>query len=199
MIKLLTGRLDSIDRRETLHYLGLSAVDIPAEETTALLDSCEKEVLAVQDLRCVYDIFDFSAQGDDLDLGFVRVRSHSLALNLAGCSKIVLFACTAGVGVDRLAAEYSRLSPARAAAVQALGGALAEGWCEEIQRHIIAQYGANRTRFSCGYGDLPLTLQRDIFAALSVTKYIGVTLSDNCFMTPTKSVTAIAGIKGGRA
>lgn len=79
--------------------------------------------------------------------------------------------------------------------MQALGAALVEGWCDKIQEMCVREYGANKNRFSCGYGDLPLTLQRDIFAALSVTKHIGITLSDNCFMTPTKSVTAIIGIK----
>jgi cobalamin-dependent methionine synthase I len=76
-----------------------------------------------------------------------------------------------------------------------MGAALIEQWCDIIHKDFKEQYGANKNRFSCGYGDLPLELQRDIFAALNVTKNIGVTLSDNCFMTPTKSVTAIIGIK----
>ena len=195
MIKLLNGRLERIDRREALHYLGMTAKDIPEEQTTKLLDECEAEALKAQALRAVYSIYDFSAEGDELDLGFARVKSHSLALNLEGCRKVVLFACTAGVGIDRLIAAYSRISPSKAAAMQALGAALVEGWCDRIHDMCIAEYGANKRRFSCGYGDLPLTLQRDIFAALSVTKHIGITLSDNCFMTPTKSVTAIIGIK----
>lgn len=195
MIKLLNGRLEHIDRREALHYLGLTAKDIPEEQTTKLLDECEAEALKAQDLRAVYSLYDFSADGDELDLGFAKVKSHSLALNLEGCKKIVLFACTAGVGIDRLIAAYSRISPSKAAAMQALGAALVEGWCDKIHEVCIQTYGANKRRFSCGYGDLSITLQRDIFAALSVTKRIGITLSDNCFMTPTKSVTAIIGIK----
>ena len=195
MIKVLNGRLERIDRREALHYLGLTAKDIPEEQTTKLLDECEAEALRAQDLRAVYSIYGFSADGDELDLGFAKAHSHSLALNLAGCNKIVLFACTAGIGIDRLIAAYSRISPSKAAAMQALGAALVEGWCDEIHAMCTREYGANRSRFSCGYGDLPLTLQRDIFAALSVTKRIGITLSDNCFMTPSKSVTAIIGIK----
>lgn len=195
MIKLLSGRSERIDRRETLHYLGLSARDIPEEQTTKLLDECEAEALKAQNLRAVYSIYDFSADGDELDLGFARVNSHSLSLNLKDCRKIVLFACTAGLGIDRLIAAYSRISPSKAAAMQALGAALVEGWCDEIHDMCVRRYGANKSRFSCGYGDLPLTLQRDIFAALSVTKHLGIVLSDNCFMTPTKSVTAIIGIK----
>lgn len=195
MIKVVNGRLGSITRREALHYLGYTVSQTPSRATTELLDECEQEVLRAQDLRCVYSLFDFSADGDNLDLGFARVKSHSLALNLAGCKKIIVFACTAGMGIDRLIAAYNRISSAKAAAVEALGSALVEDWCDDIHRQMRVQYGANPSRFSCGYGDLPLTLQRDIFAALWVTKFTGITLSDKCFMTPCKSVTAIIGIK----
>ncbi|MGN0818405.1 MAG: vitamin B12 dependent-methionine synthase activation domain-containing protein [Candidatus Coproplasma sp.] len=193
-MKILTGKLKSIDRGETLRYLGYRRQDTPAEEISALLSECESLALAAQDLKAVYGIYDISL-GQPLDLGFTRVKSYDLEKNLAGCNKIVMFAATAGIGIDRLIARYSVLSPARAAVLQAMGAALVEGWCDELHASFISEYGANKSRFSCGFGDLPLTLQRDIFAALCVTKNIGITLSDNCFMTPTKSVTAIIGIK----
>ncbi|MDE6373602.1 MAG: Vitamin B12 dependent methionine synthase activation subunit [Clostridia bacterium] len=194
MIKVIRGRLDGFDGREALRYLGYCKRDIPEDGVRGLMEECGSEVLRVQDLRAVYCEFPLVADGDSLDLGFAKVNSHSLALNLAGCKKIVLFACTAGAGIDRLLAKYNRISPSKAAAVQATGAALVEAWCEEICTSLKREYGAVKPRFSCGYGDLPITLQRDIFAALSVTKNIGITLSDDCFMTPTKSVTAIVGI-----
>lgn len=194
MIKVIRGRLDGFDGQEALRYLGYCKRDIPADNVRSLFEVCGREVLAVQDLRAVYSDFPLATEGDGLDLGFARVKSHSLALNLTGCKKTVLFACTAGAGIDRLLAKYNRISPAKAAVVQAVGAALVEGWCDEICARIEREYGAVKPRFSCGYGDLPLTLQRDIFAVLSVTKNIGITLSDDCFMTPTKSVTAIVGV-----
>jgi cobalamin-dependent methionine synthase I len=123
------------------------------------------------------------------------VDSNALKKNLEGCKKIVLFAATAGAGIDRLILKYNKLSPSRAVVIQAMGAALIEQWCDIIHEGFRKEYGANVSRFSCGYGDLPLTLQRDIFTALNVNKNIGVALSDNCFMTPSKSVTAIIGIK----
>ena len=88
-----------------------------------------------------------------------------------------------------------RVSPSRAAIVQALGSALAEQWCNRVHARIRGEYAALSARFSPGYGDFPLAIQRDVFAALHVTKNIGVTLSEELFMTPSKSVTAIVGIK----
>lgn len=96
--------------------------------------------------------------------------------------------------IARLIAKYNRLSAARAAALQALGAAAAEQWCDKVNARIVLEYGAARPRFSCGYGDLPLKLQREIFPALQVTKNIGVTLTDGDLMIPEKSVTAIVGI-----
>ena len=50
-------------------------------------------------------------------------------------------------------------------------------------------------RFSCGYGELTLALQADIFKALPCEKTLGITLNSSFLMTPTKSVTAIIGIR----
>lgn len=193
-MNVLTGSLKAIDRREALRYLGYSRSVEDMSGVENLIDGCEREVLAVQSLKAVYSLYDIS-RGDGLDLGFARTDSRDLEKYLSGCNKIALFAATAGAGIDRLIAKYNRISPARAAVTQALGAALVEEWCNTVHAQLTAQYGAITARFSCGYGDLPLTLQRDIFAALDVTKKIGVTLSDDCFMTPTKSVTTIVGIK----
>lgn len=193
-MNVLTGNLKAIDRREALRYLGCSRSVEDMSGVEGVIDECEREVLAVQNLKAVYSLYDIS-RGDGLNLGFAKTDSRDLEKYLSGCNKIALFAATAGAGIDRLIAKYNRISPARAAVTQALGAALVEEWCNTVHAQLTAQYGAITARFSCGYGDLPLTLQRDIFAALDVTKKIGVTLSDDCFMTPTKSVTAIVGIK----
>ena len=193
-MNVLTGNLKAIDRREALRYLGCSRSVEDMSGVEGVIDGCEREVLAVQNLKAVYSLYDIS-RGDGLDLGFAKTDSRDLEKYLSGCNKIALFAATAGAGIDRLIAKYNRISPARAAVTQALGAALVEEWCNTVHAQLTAQYGAITARFSCGYGDLPLTLQRDIFAALEEKKKIGVTLSDDCFMTPTKSVTAIVGIK----
>ena len=50
-----------------------------------------------------------------------------------------------------------------------------------------------RPRFSPGYGDFPLTAQRDIFAILDCPKRIGLSLNQSLLLSPTKSVTAVIG------
>lgn len=192
-MNILKGSFDAVDMREAMRYLGY----IPGADAGAaapLLKKCEREVLAVQDLKAVYAPFSVT-RGEELDLGFAKTDSRDLKNYLSGCDGLILFAATAGAGIDRLILRYNRTSPSAAAVVQALGAALVEQWCDHIHSMFVREYGAKTARFSCGFGDLPLTLQRDIFRALDVEKNIGVTLSDDCFMTPAKSVTAIAGIQ----
>ena len=69
--------------------------------------------------------------------------------------------------------------------------ALCDVFCEDIEK----EYGKTRPRFSAGYGDLPLELQREIFSVLDCPKSIGLTLTDSLLMSPSKSVTAIVGIE----
>ena len=51
-----------------------------------------------------------------------------------------------------------------------------------------------RPRFSAGYGDLSLSVQKDIFSVLDCARKIGLTLNDSLIMSPSKSVTAVVGI-----
>lgn len=192
MITVLDGECFP-DRRETLRYLGYYGVK-EDDGLTELLEECEKLIVPVLAPRACYAVYDV-ALGDTIDLGFARVQSKSLYKNLEGCGKIVLFAATVGAGVDRLIMKYEKLSPARAVVLQAMGSAAVECWCDDVNARITSLFGATKPRFSCGYGDLTIELQRDIFAALSVEKRLGITLSENCFMTPSKSVTAIIGVK----
>ena len=71
--------------------------------------------------------------------------------------------------------------------------------CDEINARILREAAKEglrgmRRRFSPGYGDLPLEMQREVCAVLNMPKEIGVSLTDTLLMTPSKSVTAIVGV-----
>lgn len=195
MIKFLNGKINQIDRKQTLIFLGYSGVK-SLEGVEDVYAECEKMLLETLTPKACYTTFDIAFCGEEIDLGFTKTTSHSLALNLKGCKKIALFAATVGAGVDRLIVKYNKLSSARAVILQALGASAVEGWCDEVNAHITREYGQTKPRFSCGYGDLPLSMQRDIFKTLNVTKNLGITLTNGDLMIPSKSVTAIIGIKG---
>jgi cobalamin-dependent methionine synthase I len=79
--------------------------------------------------------------------------------------------------------------------MQAIGAERIEALCDVVCAELKEIYGSVGDRFSPGYGDFSLTAQRDIFTMLGCEKRIGLTLNDSLLMSPTKSVTAIIGLK----
>ena len=101
------------------------------------------------------------------------------------------------MGLDRLIARYSSLSPVRALCLQAIGAERIESLCDTFQTELCYAtfHGRIHARFSPGYGDLPLDFQREIFRTLDCPRRIGLSLSESLLMSPSKSVTALIGIE----
>ena len=136
--------------------------------------------------------------GDGVDLSFVKADSKGLAKNLEGCESAVIFGATVGIGVDRLISKYSRISPVKALIFQGIGAERIESLCDAFCDKLSVLKGEEnrflRPRFSPGYGDLALTVQKDIFKVLDCERKIGLTLNESLLMSPSKSVTAIVGV-----
>ena len=115
------------------------------------------------------------------------------------CKNITHLWCAAvTVGVDITEARDSLESVAERAVYDAVGGETADAAMEFMHRKCcrdLLSRGLNLSerRFSPGYGDMPLELQLFLYNLLKMNE-MGITLSDRCFMTPEKSVTAFAGI-----
>ena len=185
-----TYRPPELSAREIMRYAGYRGDTLPSQALECLT-ALPGDLIG----RVVFALYGVKETAVGLDLGFTATASAQLRKNLAGCEQAVLFCATAGLAFDRLVKKYERVSPAKALWFQSIGATYVEAVCDAFCNDVKKEYGAVRPRFSPGYGDLPLTLQKDIFAALSPEKHIGVTLNGNLFMTPTKSVTAIVGIE----
>ena len=179
------------NRKEILRYAGVKG-DI--SEIHALIDECIKELDDRVTYKVCYSEYPVAILGDEVDLTFTAVMSKDLAKNRKNCNRFVLFAATVGIGIDRLIAKYNALSPTKALMFQAIGAERIESLCELFHREIKQDCKAVKPRFSAGYGDLPIEIQKDIFTVLNCSKNIGVTLNESLFMSPSKSVTAIIGI-----
>lgn len=191
-----TYSLDDIDINinEVLRYMGC-ARDIADESVINLAKKSINEVKPKLKLNACYEKFEISSDGDALDLGFTVVNSKDLKKNLSDVKEIFVFVATIGIELDRLMWKYSLTSPAYATAIQAVGATAIESWCDILCEHLSKTAGKLCPRFSPGYGDLPLDIQKDILNALDCARKIGVSLTDSMLMLPTKSVSAIVGIK----
>ena len=54
-------------------------------------------------------------------------------------------------------------------------------------------------RYSPGYADFPLAAQRELLALLDAPRKVGVSLTDSLLMVPSKSVSAVIGVKPATA
>ncbi len=185
-----------IDHKEVLKYLGYP-YPYDCAENIELIESCILETESCLKPKACYDTFSVEVYDDGrLDLGFENVSSVALCKNLKGCKEIILFCATVGIELDRLLQRYSDLSPARAAIIQAAGAAAIEAWCDILCKRFQEMNKEKhlKPRFSPGYGDLPLDIQKSIFRALDCSRSIGVSLGEQLLMMPSKSVSAIIGI-----
>lgn len=181
-----------ICEKEILRYAGCKSADA---ETQKLLNTCINEAKDRLNYKLCYCELPISIKGSICDFDAFCTTSNNLAKNLNGCNRVIIFAATIGVEIDRLIAKYSRISPSKALMFQAIGAerieALCDAFCNDIKKS--TQMGL-KPRFSPGYGDLPLDVQKSIFNLLDCSKRIGLTLNTSLLMSPSKSVTAIVGL-----
>ncbi len=189
------------DRREVVRYLGYRGIT-PDETIMGEIESCIRDLQEAVTPRFVYDRFPLavrtSPEGAVLTLGALTIRSRDLAKNLDGCFGAYLMAATLGPGPDLLVRRASIGNMSRAVILQAAAAAMTEVWCDAVNDRISREAAREglytRPRFSPGYGDLPLELQREISRILNMPKEIGVSLTESLLMTPSKSVTALIGV-----
>ncbi|HKL94288.1 MAG TPA: hypothetical protein VJZ69_03295 [Clostridia bacterium] len=126
----------------------------------------------------------------------LRIPSFSLAKHLEGCKKVELFCATLGHNVDKKI-ERAKTSDIELAVLLDLAYLLiVEKMCDFICSEVKERNHTDTTpRFSLGYGDSPLTLQQEFLQLLNADKRLGILVTEGGMMLPSKTVTAIIGIK----
>ena len=179
------------DVEAAMRYAGCREPDAGVR---ALLMDCAEEALPRLTYRVCYRTFPVTVEGEIVTFPFASVDSRSLARHLEGCEAAVVFGATVGLELDRLLFRAGHTSPARAVCLQAVGSERIEALCDLFEDEMRTEYGAVRSRFSPGYGDLPLAFQRELFRVLDCPRTIGLTLNESMLMSPSKSVTAVIGV-----
>lgn len=183
-----------VNYREVIRYAGAKSGD---EKLNSLIDSCvsESEKENAINFAVCFTELPVKINGDETDFSALKLKSKNLVSALRGAKSALVFACTVGIKTDRLIARYSAIDPLRALLFQALGAERVESFADFFMADFEKTHGVKLSpRFSAGYGDLPLSAQKDIFNLLNPQKHLGLTLNDSLLMSPSKSITAFAGI-----
>ena len=194
--KLLVKRVSmpAVSISEANRYAGVKNRCADSE----LMARAVKEVSGASQTSAVYRIINVDINGDSVSLGDITTVSRGLAKNLQGAKYAVIFCATVGLAVDRIIGKYSVISPSLALLCDAVGAERIEALCDAFEQEIIVDLGECYElchRFSPGYGDLEISLQKEIFNLLKPERYIGVTLNESLMMSPSKSVSAIIGLR----
>ena len=159
-----------------------------------ILNDCKAELLKVAECKYAYSEVPVDLLEDSyVNLYICQTKSKDLYKNLSGCKSAYVFAVSLGIGVDRLLTKLNIASQSKCFITDALASALAESLCDYVNQ-ILSEDKNTKPRFSPGYGDLSLEIQKDILRVLSADKTLGITLNGSLFMTPVKSITAIMGV-----
>lgn len=177
--------------------MGIKCGEIPAN-IAALTDECEDRLLSAVMPKYVWRVFDIEKtdRGVEVLNTSLVFEGRNIAAHLRGCEKCAALCATLGAGADSVIRVCEAEAMEKAVIADSLASAAVEQVCDIAEREISEKLpDCHFTwRFSPGYGDFPLAIQRDFLKVLDAEKRIGLSVSESLILTPRKSVTAVMGI-----
>lgn len=184
---------------EILRYLGYQGSEIPIQ-TERLIEGGIVETLGLVRPKYTYrrymvaeEVGGIRVEGCGLFLPGGAIRKH-----LAGCREIYLLCATVGMFVDKNIRLKMVMEPAAGVVLDSCASVAVERVADAAEKQIEEEVGAEGRhitwRFSPGYGDFPLSVQRDIVEELDTYRRLGVAVGEDMLLTPSKSVTALVGV-----
>ena len=143
-----------VDREEALAFLGHRGQELGdlRERLERAACLCEKELVP----RGVYREMDASE-------ALALLPGRDIARHVGGCTRVVLLAVTLGTQSEMLLRRERALSATDGLLADACASSLVEQAANVLNGHIVEEAAARglaaTTRFSPGYGDLPLSCQ----------------------------------------
>ncbi|MCD7801265.1 MAG: methionine synthase [Ruminococcus sp.] len=191
-----TIEVTSLNREETLRYLQCGSVI--NDDISSLIDICEAQILKVIQPRYIYQAFNIIVLEDCISVDGTSLKFYGKDIknHLKGCDKAILMCATISSGVDRIIRMAEISDMAQALILDVLSSVAIENVCNQVDGIINEEYPQyyQTWRFSAGYGDFPIDIQRDFLNVLNAPKKIGLCVTDTNIMTPRKSVTAVMGL-----
>lgn len=186
--------LGEINADEVRRYAGLRQSPFDPQ---LIQEACDgAQLLAMP--KGNYEIYEYDELTGTADGGKLVLEGSSIRRHLVGCCRLVVMTVSVGGDIEQAVTEsfaagrYAYSVLLDAAATQAVEQT-ADAMEKEIGRLAERMGMVPRWRFSPGYGDWPLTAQRDIVRYAGCEK-IGVSLTESLMLLPRKSVTAVIGL-----
>lgn len=189
--------LTELDRAEAFRYMGYKGGEVK-ESILKVTEECEKAILKVIKPRLAFKLFDISFTENGVEvIGTPLIfKGNDIREHLEGCERCALMCVTLSSEVDGLIRSYEAEGMEKAFIADALASAAVERVSDKAEALIQSAVGSGSFtwRFSPGYGDFPLDIQKDFISVTEADKKTGLTVTESLILIPRKSVTAVMGI-----
>lgn len=191
--------LSRIRLEEVLRYLGHGGQDLDSTLLDRIeqgVQRCERELSP----RFVWRVFDLVRRGSEFEVAGTTLvlRGASMNSHLDGACGVALLAGTLGVQSEATLRLLGSTDPLGQLIYDAACTDLVEWGADRTQEEIVeyarAHALAHGMRYSPGYGDLSLDIQPVILDILQTPKRLGLTVTPQHLLVPTKSITALIGL-----
>lgn len=183
-----------------------------AGSAAGLSEICERDSTSLENVEAAVNASGLASAARSAAAGSagspgVLVRGAGLPLPgedivrfLEGATHCALMAVTLGAQREQELQRRTALSATDALLYDAACSALAEAAADALQERVARSAGEHGLeilagRFSPGYGDLPLDVQKPLLAALDAYRALGLAATESCLLVPRKSVTAVVGLR----
>lgn len=172
-----------------------------SEKMASLVDASFKEALELVDPLGIYITRKIKEKGSDIYLARspIILKGKSVQMLLKDSFAVTLLAAAIGPGVEnKISEETERGNLEKALILDVIGSEAVEAVANSFNARLISLARQDKnfltTRFSPGYGDLDLGLQRDLYKELALEE-TGITITEKNMLFPQKTITAVIGVE----
>lgn len=189
----------AIPKKEVLRYLGHKNQEINGN-IDRLIDETIKEAKELVNPKKVVARYKITINdtGVSLDNTNLILTGEDIKNHLKYSKDIYIMAVTLGSAIEKKIAYYEKIDLTKAVILDSCATTAVEEFCdlieEDIKKIAESEHKGITFRYSPGYGDLPIDIQKDFLDTLNATKTIGLSVSSHNLLMPRKSVTAIIGL-----
>lgn len=187
------------NKDQVLRYLGYRSQTLD-KVTNDLIEESINEMRDLIKPRYVYKFFNIMRKEEGMYLSHSNFNlvGENIKNHLAKSEVCALMAVTIGNNVDTKIRYYEKINMTKALILDACATATIEeicgNVCKELKEIVNRENKVLTSRYSPGYGDLPIDIQKSFLDILDAGNTIGLTVSSHNILIPRKSVTAIVGI-----
>lgn len=193
--------IPALDVHTVRRYAGLKSSEFPTERVREAAQNVQ--LLAEGRGSVRYYPYDTSRGAVLCPTGELILEGDAIRRHLADAEQVAVMAVTIGTAAEQAVEEaFSAGEYSRALLLDAAATTVAEACADWLNRTVTTE--ARRRglytafRFSPGYGDWSITVQRDI-VRLSEGDTIGIRVTDSSMLLPRKSVTAVIPLRAYKA